>query len=70
MGTSGGTTQYTGTINWDGITGIDTGITGITGGDISDAPDAYGGILFDYPIQMQGAGGSNYWAATRYEAEE
>ena len=70
MGTSGGTAQYTGTINWDGITGIDTGITGIIGGDISDAPDAYGGILFDYPIQMQGAGGSNYWAATRYEAEE
>ena len=69
MGTSGGTAQYTGTINWDGITGIDTGITGIIGGDISDAPDAYGGILFDYPSQM-GGGGSNYWAATRYEAEE
>ena len=69
MGTSGGTAQYTGTINWDGITGIDTGITGIIGGDISDAPDAYGGILFDYPSQMSG-GGSNYWAATRYEAEE
>ena len=69
MGTSGGTAQYTGTINWDGITGIDTGVTGIIGGDISDAPDAYGGILFDYPSQM-GGGGSNYWAATRYEAEE
>ena len=69
MGTSGGSAQYTGTINWDGITGIDTGVTGIIGGDISDAPDAYGGILFDYPSQMSG-GGSNYWAATRYEAEE
>ena len=70
FGGTGGTTVYTGTINFDPVTGngIDTTMTGIMGGDISDAPDAYGGILYEYPIQMGGGGREPFYLA-RYEFE-
>jgi len=70
FGGTGGTTVYTGTINFDPVTGngMDTTMTGIMGGDVSEAPDAYGGILYEYPIQMGGEGREPFYLA-RYEYE-
>jgi len=35
---------------------IDISVTGIIGGDISEAPDAYGSTLYEYPINTGGGG--------------